>query len=187
MRLALRAEAIRSGDWRPHVYLEKSSRRTKDGEYLFELCWIKAQQEDWPDLAEHAEALVESVMMADAVRLAAGGLWNGHHLKSCLRLLNKYQRLFTGGVLPGDLWCIRVGCEVKTGSPQAVADAQELVRHDETAENIISLIQAHVFRSFRWSLIPSISTPPARHPCLRASARRWARSGWHSFYKPKPI
>jgi hypothetical protein len=145
MLSALRAEAVHSGDWRPHVrYLEKSFRRTKDGEYLFELCWVKARQEDWPYLVEQAEALVESVMTADAVRLAAGSLWNGRHLKKCLRLLNKYEHLFPGGVLPGDLWRIRVGCEIKTGSPQAVADAQELVRHDQAAENILSLIHAQV-------------------------------------------
>ncbi len=145
MLSVLRSKALRSGDWGPHLrYLEKSFRRTKDGEYLLELCWIKAQQEDWPYVADRAEALVESVMTADAVRLAAVGLWNTRRLKKCLRLLNKYERLFPGGTLPGDLWRARVECEIKTGSPQAVADAQELVRKDQAAENILTLIHAHV-------------------------------------------
>jgi hypothetical protein len=145
MLSALRSQALRSGDWRPHIrYLEKSFRRTKSGEYLLELCWIKAQQEDWPYVADRAEALVESVMTADAVRLAAGGVWNTRSPKKCLRLLNKYERLFPGGALPGDLWRARVECEIKTGSPQAVADAQELVHKDQAAENILTLVHAHV-------------------------------------------
>lgn len=145
MLSALRSQALRSGDWRPHVrYLEKSFRRTNDGEYLLELCWIKAQQEDWPYVADRAEELVESVVTADAVRLAAIGLWNTRRPKKCLRLLNKYERLFPGGALPGDLWRARVECEIRTGSPQAVADAQELVRNDQAAENILTLVHAHV-------------------------------------------
>jgi hypothetical protein len=145
MLSALRVEAVRSGDWRAHIrYLEKSFRKTKDGEYLFELCWIKSQEEDWEYVADRSETLAESLATADAVRLAAVGLWNSRRPKKCLRLLNKYERLFPGGVLPGDLWRVRVDCEIKTGSPQAVADAQELVRRDEAAENILTLINAQV-------------------------------------------
>lgn len=146
MLIALRAESQRTGDHKPHIkYLEKSYRRTKGGEYLFELCLLKAQRGDWKYVDNRADELIEVVGTADAVRLAANAAGSVNRPGRCLKLLNDHQGWFLANRLPGDLLRLRVECEVKNGSlTAALADAQELVRRDESPADRLMLMQAQV-------------------------------------------
>jgi hypothetical protein len=76
MLAALQDQAERSGDWKEfRKYLDKSFRKTKKANYLFELCALNAEQGNWDYVAERAEELVETVSTAASVRLAASALW----------------------------------------------------------------------------------------------------------------
>ncbi len=133
--MALEASARQSGDWQPlRAHLEQSFGETNDGGYLFKLCRLKAHSEDWDFVAEHADQLIKAVGTADTVQLAVAAAWKAERYEQCLSILNAYQGLFPNGVLPADLWRLRVMCHVRQGThSQAVADAEELIRRDPTA------------------------------------------------------
>jgi tetratricopeptide (TPR) repeat protein len=144
--MALEVSARQSGDWQPlREHLEQSFQETNDGGYLFELCRLKAYSEDWSFVADHADELVKSVGTADAVQLAAAAAWKAERYEQCLNILNDHQRLFPNGLLPADLWRLRVTCHVRQGThSQAVADAEELIRRDPSTANIITLMDVQI-------------------------------------------
>ncbi len=143
---ALRAKGESSSDWHPYFrYLERCYRRTKGPEYLFELCAIHAELNDWEFVASQSHALVQAVRSPRAIRLAANALWRRKSVDACLKLLNQCERHFSGKVLPGDLTRLRVECRITKGAlPQAVAEAKDLLRRDGRVENVLTLMQAQL-------------------------------------------
>jgi tetratricopeptide (TPR) repeat protein len=144
--LALEVLARQSNDWHPlETHLEESFQKTQDGGYLLELCRLKAHSENWNFVADHADELINRVDTADAVRLSASAAWKAERYEQCLRILNDHQRLFPNGMLPADLWRLRVLCHVSQGThSQAVADAEELIRQDPSTANIITLMDVQI-------------------------------------------
>jgi hypothetical protein len=142
----LRAQGESSGDWRPYFrYLERCYRRTKGSEYLFELCAIHAELNDWEFVASQSHALVQAVRSPTAVRLAAHALWKKKSVDACLKLLNQCERYFPGKILPGDLTRLRVECRITKGAlPQAVTEAKDLLRREGRVENVLALMQAQL-------------------------------------------
>lgn len=143
---ALRVQAESSGEWKPYFrYLERSYRRTGGIEYLLELCSIHAELDDWPYVAERAESLVNAAQTLTSVRLAANALWRARRLDQCLKLLNRSERYFPKKVLPGDLWRLKINCQIAKGKlPAAISDAKELLRRDQATENVLALMQAQL-------------------------------------------
>jgi hypothetical protein len=144
--MVLEASSRESGDWEPlRVHLQESFEETKDGGYLFELCRVSAQLEDWVFAADHADQLIKSVGTSDAVQFAAEAAWKAERYDQCLRILNDNQQLFANRILPGHLWRLRVRCHVNKGSlSSAVAEAEALIRQDPSTENIITLIDVQI-------------------------------------------
>src|ERR1044072_1573686 len=144
--MVLEASSRQSGDWQPlRVHLQESFEETNDGGYLFELCRVSAQLEEWGFAADHADQLIKSVGASDAVQFAAEAAWKAERYDQCLRLLNDNQQLFANRILPGHLWRLRVRCNVNKGSlSHAVADAEALIRQDPSTENIITLIDVQI-------------------------------------------
>ena len=144
--MVLEASSRESGDWQPlRVHLQESFEDTNDGGYLFELCRVSAQLEDWGFAADHADQLIKSVGTSDAVEFAAEAAWKTERFDQCLRILNDNQQLFANRILPGHLWRLRVRCNVNKGSlSHAVADAEALIRQDPSTENIITLIDVQI-------------------------------------------
>jgi hypothetical protein len=140
--LALHEISQRSGEWQPFVeHLETSFAETQDGELLFELCQFKAHHKEWAYVADHADTLVQLVETADAVRLATYAAWHAERFQQCLQLLTEHLPLFPEKVLPFDLRRMQVHCQARLGAlSQAVANAEELVRQDDTTEHILTLI-----------------------------------------------
>lgn len=146
MLIALRNEAETSTNWKPYLrYLEKKYRRSKRGDYLFELCSVHAELGEWQYAAERAKELTEAVQSPAAVRLAASALWRLNKKHKCLKLLNHSTRYFPTKTLPGDLSRMRVDCQIATGElAEAVLDAGELLRREASTQNLVTLMQAQL-------------------------------------------
>jgi len=146
MLIALRNEAETSTNWKPYLrYLEKKYRRSKRGDYLFELCSVHAELGEWQYAAERAKELTEAVQSPTAVRLAASALWRLNKKHKCLKLLNHSTRYFPAKTLPGDLSRMRVDCQIATGElAEAVLDAGELLRREASTQNLVTLMQAQL-------------------------------------------
>jgi tetratricopeptide (TPR) repeat protein len=146
MLIALRHEAETATNWKPYLrYLEKKYRRSKRGDYLFELCSVHAELGEWHYAAERAKELIEAVQSPAAVRLAASALWRLNKKDKCLKLLNHSARYFPARVLPGDLSRMRVDCQIATGElAEAVLDAGELLRREASTQNLVTLMQAQL-------------------------------------------
>ena len=147
--MALRARYVRKGDWKPFLrHLEKSFRKTQSGEYLMELCQLRAERRHWDSVADHADQLVGLVITADAVRLAAGASWHSGRTPQCLKLLEEHKGAFPGNDLPADLRRLRVRCQSQLGAlSKAVSDAEELVEDDDSPENILTLMDAQLSKA----------------------------------------
>ncbi|MFP5263693.1 MAG: hypothetical protein ACLGJB_17570 [Blastocatellia bacterium] len=142
--LALREIASKNGDWEPLIaHLEESFEETGDGEFLLNLSYIKFQLSDWNYIADRVNQLILSIGTADAVRLSATAAWNAGRAELCLNILDQHKDVFSGGTLPGDMWRLRVDCQVKMGAlSAAVIEAEELVRKESSTVNIITLMDA---------------------------------------------
>lgn len=155
--MALRAMHVKSGTWKPlSRYLEKSFRRTQDGEYLIELCYLRAGRNHWNFVADRADQLIESVATADAVRLATITLWNAKRPAKCLSVLEAHGDKFPGGSLPTDLLRLRVHCRARTGAlAEAVTDAEVLVEQEDSTDNLITLMDAQLQKADLRGLVSS--------------------------------
>src|SRR5205823_8743040 len=144
--ITLRSQAEATKEWRAYLnYLERNYRRTKRADYLFELCSVHAELDDWQYPADRAKELIDTVQTPAAVRLAATALWRLQKKGNCLKVLNASGRCFPGKTLPGDLSRMKVDCQINTGAlPDAVYEAKELRRRDESTQNLITLMQAQL-------------------------------------------
>ncbi|MEW6130305.1 MAG: hypothetical protein AB1757_24935 [Acidobacteriota bacterium] len=141
--MALQAIAARTNDWQPYFeYLEECYRETGGGDYLFELCYLKAKQNDWIYILHYIPDLIERVSTPYAIHLAATSLWYANAPEKALELLDAHIHKFPKGILPSETWRLRIHCQVKTGNlSSAIKDAEGLVHEDDSTENLITLLE----------------------------------------------
>lgn len=139
--LVLQALARKSGDWQPAIqYLEVCFEETKNPEFLFECCKLKAQLNDWPYIADRAKQLVTEIGTTEALRLTAIAAYNDKRYALCYQLLNDYGDFFKQKNLPGQLRRIKALCLFNLGfMPKAVIEAETLVEKEPTSENLLTL------------------------------------------------
>lgn len=140
--MVLRMRYVLGGDWKSYArHLEKSLQKEGDGELLLELCKLHAERGHWPAVADRAEQLVEAVATAEAVWLAAVGLWKSNRFRKCLKLLERYDDAFPDRLLPADLARVKAACMSHLGAfSGAVTEAKELVRRDPSPDNVMLLM-----------------------------------------------
>lgn len=138
----LREQARVNGDWQTLAeYLESCWLESRNAQYLLEACQLQASLQDWAYVADRADDLANSVGTPDALSLAAQCNWQVGRAGSCLQLLNDYQQLFPGGVLPPYLRQLKAYCQARLGLfSQGIADAKELVRSHETVDTLTTLM-----------------------------------------------
>jgi hypothetical protein len=144
--MALRAKYIRTGVWKPlSRHLEKCFRKTNAGDYLMELCQLKAERKHWGFVAERCDQLIESVGTADAISIAAVSLWNARRPAKCLQVLDDHKDKFPDDILPLELARLRIHCRSRSGAlAEAVTEAEDLVERDDSTQNIITLMDAQL-------------------------------------------
>jgi hypothetical protein len=175
--MALRAKYIQTGVWKPlSRHLEKCFRKTSAGDYLMELCLLKAERKHWGFVAERSDQLVESVATSDAVSLAAVSLWNARRPTKCLQVLDEHKDMFPGGALPAELARVRIHCRTRSGAlAQAVTEAEDLVERDDSTQNIITLMDAQLQKADLRGLAASARKLLQRSDVDAASLIRAAR------------
>jgi hypothetical protein len=138
----LREQARVSGNWQAFAeYLETCWQESHNGQYLSEACQLRASLQDWAYVADRADDLVNSVGTPDALSLAAQCAGQAGRFEQCFQLLNDHQKLFPGSTLPPYLRRLRACCQARLGLiSQAVAEAEELARSQETVENLVTLM-----------------------------------------------
>ncbi|MDR4508932.1 MAG: hypothetical protein MRJ65_11990, partial [Candidatus Brocadiaceae bacterium] len=143
--LVLQAIARKTDDWKPVIgHLENSFEETKNSEFLFECCKIKAQLNDWTYVADRAKQLVKEIGTPEVLRLAAIAAYNANRWDLCLQLLNDHCEFFKQKILPGQLRRIKALCMQNLGYlPQAIIEAKKLVDEDPNTENILSLMDIY--------------------------------------------
>src|SRR6185436_4711317 len=93
--MALRAIALRSGDWEPFLeHLEKSYKETNNEAYLMEICKLRFDLKDWEYVANYSMDLVQRIQTSHAFRLAIYASWNAKRHDLCLELINLSKRAF---------------------------------------------------------------------------------------------
>ena len=139
--LVLQALARKTGDWQPVIqHLEVSFDETKNPEFLFECCKLKAQLKDWPYIADRAKQLVTEIGTTEALRLTAIAIYNDKRYALCYQLLNDHGDFFKQRNLPGQLRRIKALCLFNLGLlPKAVIEAETLVEKEPTSENLLTL------------------------------------------------
>lgn len=139
--LVLQALARKTGDWQPVIqHLEVSFDETKNPEFLFECCKLKAQLKDWPYIAERAKQLVTEIGTTEALRLTAIAAYNDKRYALCYQLLNDHGDFFKQRNLPGQLRRIKALCLFNLGLlPKAVIEAETLVEKEPNSENLLTL------------------------------------------------
>ncbi len=145
--LALRAAASSDREHEQLVtYLEQSYVETGDPRLLFQACQAYAERGKWSPVAEQAETLVSQLATPEALRLAALGLYNVRAFDRCVALLDANAGIFRDGRLPTQLRRARALAQQARGVlPDAVAEAEALVRDAPTTENLLTL--AHIYFS----------------------------------------
>jgi tetratricopeptide (TPR) repeat protein len=140
--MILRMRYVLGDDWKPYArHLEKSLQKEGDGELLLDLCRLHAERNHWPAVAERAEQLVDAVTTAEAVWLAAVGLWKAGRFRKCLELLESHGDAFPDRLLPADLSRVKAACMSHLGAfSGAVTVAKELVRRDPSPGNVMLLM-----------------------------------------------
>jgi len=146
VQLVLEAIFAQTGKPEPLLkHLETSYRETGQPRYLYAACNLKARLKDWAYVSDRAEELVQVVGTAAAVHLAAGSLWETRRPAACLKLLNEQARAFPNGMLPRELWRLRIYCMQRVGLISgAVFDADLLNRQERTTESLLALIDSQV-------------------------------------------
>jgi hypothetical protein len=146
MGLALHEQLRRTQKWKPLArYLTKQYRRYRRGEDLFELCDLMASRGRWKDVVERSDELIAAVATPDAVRIVAIALSKSGLNSRCVRLLDDTLHLFPKGNLTHELMRVRIHCERRLGAlGRALADAEELVGREDTAANIIALLNVQL-------------------------------------------
>lgn len=140
--LALQAIAEKTGEWKLLIdHLELSYRETGDPDFLLALCQIMAHQMNWDYVADRGEELITLIQTGEALRIAAYSTYNSGRLEITIGLLNIYQYLFPGSILPNDLLHLRVLCKQNLGIiSEAIAEAEKIALENPTAENLLTLI-----------------------------------------------
>lgn len=124
----------------PQSLLERSDAAEHDPLLLFHACAAAARAERWSWVAERAEELVAGLDTAEAVRLAAIAAENAGRYTLALSLLDGHLGKFPARRLPPEMRRQRVRVQRALGVlPAAVAEAEELVGEDPSAENLVAL------------------------------------------------
>lgn len=122
-------------------HLEICFHNTNDPNYLLECCLLMNKQKNWSYVAEHAEQLVQLIGTGDVLHFVVIGSFNAKCYELCLNLLEKYCHLFVQHKLPGSLRKVRILCQAELGIlPNAIIEAEELVRDEPIKDNIITLL-----------------------------------------------
>ena len=182
IRAAILQEQARvNGNWQAFAeYLETCWQESRNGQYLAKACQLQASLQNWAYVADRADDLVNSVGTPDALSLAAQCAGQAGRFDQCFQLLNDHQKFFPGSNLPPYLRRLRAYCQAKLGLiSQAVADAEELVRSQETVENLVTLMDLLLnqgdlrkLASTAFRLLKQENVPPI--PLLRAA--KWLLS-----------
>jgi tetratricopeptide (TPR) repeat protein len=145
--LALQAIALATGEWDPLLqHLQAAYRETKNPLFLQAACGVKAQLGDWGYVADQAESMILELGTAEAITLAAIGLFNTQQYENCLSILDHNSGQFRDGRLPSILRRMRTLCLQRLGLfPEAVSEAEALAREEPTEENLSTL--AHLYFS----------------------------------------
>lgn len=141
--LALRMTAERTGEWGSVAdALESEHERTGHAPYLFEACVAWMRIGEWGTVAERAESLVSAVGTAEAVHLSVVAAQNARRTELVVRLLDDNRHRFPHHKLPRDLRVIRTRALYAQGElGQAVEEARELAREEDTLPNQLRLAQ----------------------------------------------
>jgi nucleoside phosphorylase/tetratricopeptide (TPR) repeat protein len=144
--IALCAISDRSGDWEPvFSYLEKNYEEENDIGSLLTLCELKAQQKDWPYVADRAELYCNAIGTPASARFVIAATWYSKRPGKCLQLLNQYEPLFPNGKLPADLRKLRVHCLINTSDIKgALSEAESLAQDNPTVESIMLLMDVQL-------------------------------------------
>lgn len=127
------------------AYLEKYWRKTSDAGYLVELCYLNAEKSDWNFIAENYEQFITATDTADAVRIAAYALSQTNQPTKCLKVLEENKHKFPNSTLPAELVRLRVNSYTQQGVfSKAVSEAETLQATDDSAENLLMLIDAQL-------------------------------------------
>ncbi len=153
--MLLEFEAHQSNNHQPLIdHLEQTLAETGEADYLFELCRLKAELQDWAYVAGQAQRLVADCGTAAAVYFACWGLWHNRQYGECLAALEANQARFPSQRLPEDLWRVKVGCLMERGRhTEAVETARALVQASNKTENLLVLLEAY----FRQGDLPNLT------------------------------
>ncbi|MBW4547892.1 MAG: hypothetical protein KME25_26120 [Symplocastrum torsivum CPER-KK1] len=181
IQVVIRREQSRvSGNWQTFAdYLGTCWQESHNGQYLSEACQLRASLQDWAYVADRADDLVNLVGTPDALSLAAQCAEQAGRFEQCFQLLNNHQKLFPGSTLPPYLRRLRACCQARLGLiSQAVADAQELARLQETVENLVTLMDLQLNQGD----LPGVASTASRllkqedvHATSLLRAARWVQ------------
>ena len=142
----LRGLAGNSGDWQPlGAFLDNSYKETEHPFFLVESCKLRARLEEWAYVANHAQALIDIVDTADAVRLAVIGTYHAGRYEFCLALLEGKEKYFPQGRLPEQLNDLKVSCYTALGRVgNAVAEAEKFSGSEPSTAKLFQLLNLYV-------------------------------------------
>jgi len=145
-RLIVLHRAKSENNWEPAIeFFKKQWEGTKSPSDLFALCEVQMNKGQPAFVAEHAEELVRAVGTPAALQIAVAGAVRIGAWRKCLELLTQHTEIFPNRQLPTDMRRLRITCEQHLGMlSDAAQHAEELVREENTAENVALLFNLRV-------------------------------------------
>jgi hypothetical protein len=140
---ALKAKSKETNEWAELLdHLENSFKDSKDAIFLIELCQIHSYLGNWSYVLAKSAELLSLLKTPVAVELAVKASWHEKDPKGCLNLIEKYCYLYFKGILPSDIYRIKVYCQIKLGTiPDALIDAEENYNNDNSTDNLLTLLE----------------------------------------------
>jgi hypothetical protein len=140
--MVLREQGRLTNEWQTlSEYLEAYWQESGNTLYLYEACQLQARLQNWNYIVDRADMLVTSVATSEALSLVAQAAWQAGRAERCYQLLNDHLQVFPNRVLPPYLRQLKTKCQARLGLiSEAIASAEELVRSQETAENLVMLM-----------------------------------------------
>jgi len=175
--MALREIVRKSDNWNEFIrHLEDSFNRTENIQFLYECCQIKAQIGEWGYIIDHIDRLIEGLNTHAAIELAAKAAWQANKPELCLKTLNDNSYMFTKGILPDDLFRLRVYCQSRLGFlPKALTEAEALFKENDSTENLLTLMEMQFRKGDLKSLADSASILLNRQDAIPPNLLRAAR------------
>jgi|GEM_PF-6640085 len=154
-KMALRSRAIKTEQWESvcELLLEKYG-ETDDIRYLLEYCGVNFQNANWQLIIQYSETLLNTHLSL-AIRYVYLAYLNVENYDKCHKIVREFSKYLDDSPYKTEKTKVETYCKFKLGYlPDAINDAELLVRDDPTSKNLLNLVNLYISKGDITSAVP---------------------------------